>query len=164
MKTLSVNHQGRTFFVVSHGGEPWVPLMPLCRAFSLDIKTTLEWTLKGSEFGAISMDIVGIEGTNECVCIPLRKLFGWLVQFADANDWSGLDDALHAAVDKDRAGKFAVSGRVMVTLRDGCVSSLQHVPDDWMVGSFEYFNEMANSAGYRVLHESVHDLMYEPRV
>lgn len=163
MKLLSVNYGGHEFFIVDHGGRPFVPLTPICKAFGLD-RSVCEWTAKKSLFRAETIQVIGIDGATECLCLPLRKLLGWLINYLAQDMWRGLDDALYDAWVNDRYSKFPVSGRVLLTLNDGHVDDVQHVPDDWLVAPLERFHTLSVRAGYRVTHDSIHKLMYDSRI
>lgn len=164
MNIISIPYDGHHLMLVDHDGEPWSPILPLCRAMKADYHKLSEWTLGKRCFSAKVLSIPLIDRVCEFVCIPLRKLFGWLAHAVNGDHLHGVDDLLHEAWVKARPHRLPVTGRVMLTLRDGHVDVAQHVPDDWLVAPLEGFHHLSTKAGYRVTADVLHDMLYESRV
>lgn len=164
MFMISVHFNGHNLMVVDHHGEPWAPILPLCKAMQADPSKVGDWTLRMTCFCAQTLIVPVVDRVCELVCVPLRKLFGWLTHLVDGEHLAGADDVLYDAWASARPSVIPADGRVMLTLRDGRVDLAQPVPENWLVAPLEGFHHLSAKAGYRVTADVLHDLLYEARV
>lgn len=80
-KLLPVTFNGDNLFIVNHGGEPYVPMRPVVEGMGLDWKSQhVKLVADNDRFSVVEITTVAGDGKNrEMVCIPLRRLFGWLM-------------------------------------------------------------------------------------
>lgn len=80
-KLLPVTFNGDNLFIVNHGGEPFVPMRPVVEGMGLDWKSQhVKLVADNDRFSVVEITTVAGDGKNrEMVCIPLRRLFGWLM-------------------------------------------------------------------------------------
>jgi hypothetical protein len=164
MFMLSVPFNGHNLIVVDHQGEPWAPILPLCKAMQADPDKVGAWTQKMQCFRAQSLQIPVVDRVCEFLCVPLRKLFGWLTHLVEGEKLAGADDALYEAWATARPSPIPADGRVMLTIRQGKVDVAQQVPEDWLVAPLEGFHHISTRAGYRVTADLLHDFLYASRV
>lgn len=73
--------RSKELLLVDNGGHPFVPMKPVVEGMGLDWKTQHR-KMGGGRFGStmVIMTIVAQDGKGrEMVCLPLRKLPGWLM-------------------------------------------------------------------------------------
>ena len=161
---VSIAFKGYTFFVVDHQGEAWAPIKPMSIALQLDDAVVQKKTTKESCFGSKMITIPGVDKISEVRCVPVRKIFGWLMYFSEGDFLSGLDDALHASwLSLPNKNRPAIDGRVVLKITAGQVEFAQPIPDDWLVAPLDGFHELSNKAGFRVTHENLHNILYESK-
>lgn len=162
---LSVTCRNSTLFLVDHEGEPWVPVGPIVKYFSLNLEMVCGWTKDISWLSARTLIIAGIESVTESLCVPLRKLCGWLMMLESrasvSASQSGVDDVLWSAwKQRHQMPSFPYSGRLLLHIEGGRIGLAQQVPDHWLVAPLEGFHEISAKAGYHVTHRSIHELLY----
>ncbi|WP_130471661.1 phage antirepressor N-terminal domain-containing protein [Candidatus Magnetaquicoccus inordinatus] len=75
---IPVPFRGDQLFIVEHNGEPYVPMRPVVEAMGLEWARQAD-KLHNPKFNCVHMSTVAQDGKQrEMVCIPLRKLNGWL--------------------------------------------------------------------------------------
>lgn len=79
-RSVTVPFHGANLFVVEHNGEPYTPMKPVVEGAGLT------WhgqhaKLKANQrqWGVLDLRIPSAGGAQEMICIPLRKLPGWLM-------------------------------------------------------------------------------------
>lgn len=79
---MPVKFHGSTLYVIDHNGEPFVPMKPVVEGMGMDWKAQFD-KLRGSRFsscvGEITTQPPGHKQGRRFVCLPLRKLPGWLM-------------------------------------------------------------------------------------
>jgi hypothetical protein len=77
---IPVPFQGATLFVVEHAGEPYTPMRPIVEGMGLDWKSQYRrLTNDTNRWGVVMMTIPSQGGLQETLCIPQRKVAGWLM-------------------------------------------------------------------------------------
>ena len=80
ISTINVPFYGDSLYLVSHGGEPQVPMRPVVEGMGLDWAS--QYTKIKQRFNTsvvmITMQLPGDNQRREVVCLNLRKLAGWL--------------------------------------------------------------------------------------
>ena len=78
-QALTVSFYGNSLYIVEHNGEPYTPMKPIVKGMGID------WTgqfvklrNQKEKFGCRDISIPSVGGIQEMLCIPLRKLSGWL--------------------------------------------------------------------------------------
>lgn len=80
MNTLSVDFHQDKLMLVKYNGEPYVPMKPIVENMGLDWSS--QYIKLKQRFGStiVEIAIVAKDGKmREMTCLPLRKLFGWLM-------------------------------------------------------------------------------------
>lgn len=79
-QALAVPFHGTELFVVEHNGQPYTPMKPIVEGMGLDWAsqfTKLKANTK--RWGIVKITIPTLGDLQEAICLPLRKLFGWLM-------------------------------------------------------------------------------------
>ena len=82
---LPVAFHGDTLYLVEHNGEPFTAVKPICEAMGLDWKSQFDKLT--NRFRAVigRIPTTGADGkTYSMVCMPVRKLAGWLYSLSPA--------------------------------------------------------------------------------
>ncbi len=79
---MPVKFHGSTLYVLDHNGEPFVPMKPVVEGMGMNWAAQFS-KLKGARFGGwiaeIATQASGQKQSRRFVCLPLRKLPGWLM-------------------------------------------------------------------------------------
>ncbi|EKO3474971.1 phage antirepressor N-terminal domain-containing protein [Vibrio fluvialis] len=76
---IKVPFHGSSLFIVEHNGEPYTPMKHIVEGMGMSWGTQARKLRSNPErWGVFIMNIPSIDLHNDSVCIPLRKLFGWL--------------------------------------------------------------------------------------
>ncbi|ECK3337672.1 hypothetical protein FRH56_24395, partial [Salmonella enterica] len=79
MNTITVPFHGSALYVVNHNGEPYTPMKPIVEGMGMTWKTQFRKLKQRFSSTVVEMTIVAADGkSREMVCLPLRKLAGWL--------------------------------------------------------------------------------------
>lgn len=80
-QALSIPFYGDTLYLVEHKGEPYTPMKPIVEAMGLDWKSQYRRISDSSErWGMVFMTMVAQDKKQRnMVCLPIRKLFGWMM-------------------------------------------------------------------------------------
>lgn len=99
---LPVAFHGDTLSLVEHKGEPFVAIKPICAAIGLDWTTQhAKLTGAGFRWGCGPIPTTGADGkTYSMVCLPMRKLSGWLASISAAKVKPEIRDKLIAYQDE----------------------------------------------------------------
>ncbi|EBR4567686.1 hypothetical protein B1Q46_17190 [Salmonella enterica] len=80
MNTMTVSFYGNSLYVVNHNGEPYTPMKPIVEGMGMDwmgqfrkLKSRFATSIE-----EISIQLPGDIQRRNVVCLPLRKLAGWL--------------------------------------------------------------------------------------
>ena len=99
---LPVAFHGDTLYLVEHNGEPFSAVKPICDAIGLD------WSAQHAKISSMAyrwncseVTTVAADGkTREMVCLPVRKLAGWLASISTAKVNPEIRDKLIAYQDE----------------------------------------------------------------
>ena len=99
---LPVAFHGDTLSLVEHNGEPFTAIKPICDAIGLDWKNQhSKLTGAGFRWGCGVITTTGADGkTYSMVCLPMRKLSGWLASISAAKVKPEIRDKLIAYQDE----------------------------------------------------------------
>ena len=77
---VTVPFHGNKLFIVEHNNEPYTPMKPIVEGMGLDWGTQYR-KLAGNmkRWGIVKMTIPTLGDLQEAICLPLRKIFGWLM-------------------------------------------------------------------------------------
>ncbi|MEW6708299.1 MAG: phage antirepressor N-terminal domain-containing protein [Candidatus Riflebacteria bacterium] len=76
---IPVSFHGDTIYVVNHQGEPFAPLRPIVENMGLDRKVQQRKLANNqSRWGGVIMTLPSASGLQKTLCIPVRKLAGFL--------------------------------------------------------------------------------------
>lgn len=83
---LPVAFHGETLYLVEHNGEPFTAIKPICDAIGLDWKNQhSKLTGAGFRWNCGDITVVAADGKQRSmVCLPMRKLSGWLASISAA--------------------------------------------------------------------------------
>lgn len=82
---LPVPFHGETLFLVEHHGEPFTPAKPICEAIGLEWSSQYQkLTGDPQRWGYVAIDIPSGGGEQKTLCLPVRKLSGWLSSISAA--------------------------------------------------------------------------------
>lgn len=76
---LTVPFHEHRLVILDHNGEPYVAMRQIVEAMGLDWKTQYRKLDVSGRWGVVIMTMPSPGGTQRTVCLPLRKLFGWLM-------------------------------------------------------------------------------------
>lgn len=76
--TISVPFHGTDLYVVSHNGEPYVPMKPIVEGMGLAWQTQHRKLSERFKKGITEMVIPSVGGAQSMICLALRKLAAWL--------------------------------------------------------------------------------------
>ena len=80
MEYLNVNFLGSEIMVINHDGEPYVAMRTVVLGMGLDWKSQFSKIKQRFDSVVVEITTTGKDGKNyKMLCLPLRKLFGWLV-------------------------------------------------------------------------------------
>lgn len=76
---MTVPFHGVDLYLVERDGQPFVPMKPMVEGMGIDWKSQhRKLTANQRRWGMVIMTTPSAGGEQEAVCIPLRKLPGWL--------------------------------------------------------------------------------------
>lgn len=76
---ITVPFHGSNLFVVEHNNQPYTPMKPIVEGMGLAWQVQQRKLAANPErWGITKMVIPTVGGYQETLCLPLRKLFGWL--------------------------------------------------------------------------------------
>lgn len=79
MNTITLPFHGSALYVVNHNGEPYTPMKPIVEGMGMDWKTQFRKISQRFKSTVVEMTMVAADGkSRQMVCLPLRKLAGWL--------------------------------------------------------------------------------------
>ncbi|HAK8205299.1 TPA: hypothetical protein H2W01_004990 [Salmonella enterica] len=79
MNTMTVPFYGNSLYVVNHNGEPYTPMKPIVKGMGMDWMGQLTKLKQRFSSTIEEISIVAEDGKKRrMVCLPLRKLAGWL--------------------------------------------------------------------------------------
>ncbi|PJK07957.1 hypothetical protein CO610_07275 [Lysobacteraceae bacterium NML95-0200] len=119
-QALEVAFRGATLLVVEHNQQPYVPMKPVVSGMGMDWAAQFaKLKANTSRWGITEIVIPTSRGTQGMVCLPLRKLPGWLATISPNKVKPELrekiiayqneaDDVLWAAWQKQDARPYAV--------------------------------------------------------
>lgn len=78
-QTLTINFNGTDLFIVEHNGQPYTPMKTIVEGMGLAWQPQLaKLNANPERWGITKIVIPTLGDMQEAVCMPLRKLFGWL--------------------------------------------------------------------------------------
>lgn len=75
---MAVPFHGAELFIVEHNGEPYTPMKPIVEGMGLDWKSQFDKIKQRFAKGMVEIPIPTLGGLQQMLCLPLRKLAGWL--------------------------------------------------------------------------------------
>ncbi|WP_151956114.1 phage antirepressor N-terminal domain-containing protein [Acinetobacter guillouiae] len=86
LQQITVPFHNAELFLVEHNGQPYTPMKPIVEGMGLAWQTQHRKLTQGynqngdtpTRWGVSIIEIPTLSGIQEMLCIPLRKLFGWL--------------------------------------------------------------------------------------
>ncbi|MBG6243452.1 MAG: hypothetical protein EKE20_17385 [Candidatus Symbiopectobacterium sp. Dall1.0] len=170
-KAIPVSFHGDNLYLVNHNGEPYTPMKPIVESMGMDwmgqylkLKHRFSSTIE-----EISM-VAGDGKQRKMVCLPLRKLAGWLQTISlnkvnpEIRDkvmkyQNECDDVLYEYWTTGEVKRKAtlpsdtpqLTCKILVTLENGATVQTTLVPDDWYVGSISGILEVIQRRGVVVL-------------
>ena len=75
---LPVAFRTETLYVVDYNDDPYTPMKPVVEGMGLDWKTQYRKLVACERYGHITMPLPSPGGIQDTLCLPLRKLNGWL--------------------------------------------------------------------------------------
>lgn len=80
---IAVPFHSAELFLVEHDGQPYTPMKPIVEGMGLDWKTQYRKLVgNGARWGMVKMTIPTAGDIQEMICLPLRKLFAWLMSIS----------------------------------------------------------------------------------
>lgn len=77
---VQVAFHGDPLYLVTHGGEPYVPMRPVVEGMGLAWKPQFMKLMADKDrWGVTKMVTPSEGGPQESLCLPLRKILGWLM-------------------------------------------------------------------------------------
>lgn len=78
---ITVPFHGTELFIIEHNGQPYTPMKPIVDGMGLD--WAAQFTKLKQRFSTsiaeITIQVVGGYQNRSYICLPVRKLFGWLM-------------------------------------------------------------------------------------
>ncbi|ELE5890691.1 phage antirepressor N-terminal domain-containing protein [Vibrio fluvialis] len=164
---IKVSFHGSNLFILDHNGEPYTPMRPIVEGMGM------EWSYQSRKLNsnkerwgvAVIATVAQDNKTRETLCIPLRKLFGWLQTLQpnrireDIRDkviqyQNECDDVLWKHWTKQNTPNEIMpvmppsSMRVLMYMEKGHVVSMQPVPEDSVVFRTEDIPKLLQEPGY----------------
>jgi len=79
MSVIAVPFHGAELFVVEHNGQPYTPMKPIVDAMGLAWNSQFTKIKQRFAQGVMEIIIPSKGGAQSMLCLPVRKLFGWLM-------------------------------------------------------------------------------------
>ncbi|WP_243495410.1 phage antirepressor N-terminal domain-containing protein, partial [Acinetobacter baumannii] len=77
---IKVPFHSAELYLVEHGGQPYTPMKPIVEGMGLAWQAQLaKLNANPKRWGITKIVIPTLGDLQEMVCLPLRKLFGWLM-------------------------------------------------------------------------------------
>lgn len=78
---ITVPFHGSELFIVNHNGQPYTPMKPIVEGMGLDWKSQFVKIKQrfSTSMVEITMQVFGDDQSRSYICLPVRKLFGWLM-------------------------------------------------------------------------------------
>lgn len=77
---INVPFHGAELFLVDHQGQPYTPMKPIVEGMGMDWGTQFRKLKQRFASTIVEMTIVASDGKERLMtCLPVRKLFGWLM-------------------------------------------------------------------------------------
>ncbi len=79
MNTITVPFHGSALYVVNHNGEPYTPMRPIIDGMGMNWASQFTKLKQRFKSTVVEITMVAADGkAREMICLPLRKLAGWL--------------------------------------------------------------------------------------
>ncbi|MBY7924555.1 phage antirepressor N-terminal domain-containing protein [Vibrio fluvialis] len=165
---IKVSFHGSNLFILDHNGEPYTPMRPIVEGMGM------EWSYQSRKLNsnkerwgvAVIATVAQDNKTRETLCIPLRKLFGWLQTLQpnrireDIRDkviqyQNECDDVLWKYWTKQHESPVMPPSRMrmLMVMENGRVVSAQPVPEDSVVFRTEDIPKLLQEPGYFTVHQ-----------
>lgn len=82
MNIINANFNGQNLIIVNHNNEPYVPMKAIVEGMGLDWKSQYEKikaNIKRFCMVEITIQLPGNDQKRSVICMPLRKIMGWLM-------------------------------------------------------------------------------------
>ncbi|MCG9678764.1 phage antirepressor N-terminal domain-containing protein [Vibrio sp. Isolate24] len=163
---ITVPFHGSNLTIVEHNGEPYTPMKPIVEGMGM------EWSYQSRKLSnnssrwsvAVIATVAQDNKTRDTLCLPLRKLFGWLQTLqpnrvrVDIRDkviqyQNECDDVLWKYWSKQNEDPIMPvmppkTMRLLMVMEKGHVVSTQIVPEDSVVFRLEEIPKLLREPGY----------------
>jgi len=162
---ITVPFHGSNLVIVEHENQPFTPMKSIVEGMGMDWKSQFRKLINNTErWGVVKMTIPSIDKHNAMICLPLRKLFGWLqtlspnkvkpeirnlvIQYQNECDdvlwqhWNQQDSKPTPQIMPPK------SMRLLMVMEQGQVVSTQVVPNDCMVFGRSEIPELIKEPGF----------------
>lgn len=171
-RTAIVEFYGHKLLTVRKDGVEYAALKPICDALGLNWKTQFRKVVSDTGYGHMTIPFASNGGIQEMLCLPLRKLAGWLFGISPSKVAPELKDklirfrdecfeALHDYWTKGYAARFNVNPPERVAQFSADMQNRLYynaepvLPEDWLAW---YLNLSGGTIGYQLLE---HDWAFE---
>ncbi|EGR1514144.1 hypothetical protein D6089_20175 [Vibrio vulnificus] len=151
---ITVSFHGSNLFIIDHDGQPYTPMKPIVEGMGLAWQVQQrKLTANQDRWGITKMVIPSNGGDQAALCIPLRKLFGWLqtisankvkpelrdkvIQYQNECDdvlWEYWTDAQVIQTPEPQLPVPSMT-RIMLVIENGQTVEAKHIPNDAFVVS-----------------------------
>lgn len=76
---IPVPFHGATLYLIPHNDEPYTPMRPIVEGMGLDWSRQYRKLATSERWGVAQMTTPSAGGPQESLCLPVRKLPGWLM-------------------------------------------------------------------------------------
>ena len=162
---IRVTFHGSSLFIVDHNGEPYTPMRPIVEGMGLSWATqTVKLNKNRERWGVSLIETPSIDKYNAVICLPLRKLFGWLqtlqpnrirkeIRDKVIQYQNECDDVLWRYWNQETnhpptPSTIPVTTKLLMTLENGRVLGTVPIGDDVMVFERSRLPELLREPGY----------------
>jgi len=162
---VTVPFHGSQLLIIEHNDQPYTPMKPIIEGMGLAWQSQLtKLNNNPKRWGITKIIIPSIDKHNQMVCLPLRKLFGWLqtlspnkvkpeirnlvIQYQNECDdvlwqhWNQQDSKPTPQVMPPK------SMRLLMVMEQGQIVSTQVVPNDCMVFGRSEIPDLIKEPGF----------------
>lgn len=76
---ITVPFHGQTLYVIPFNDEPYTAMRPIVEGMGIDWKSQHRKLVSSERFGVVEMTTPSAGGPQQSLCMPVRKLPGWLM-------------------------------------------------------------------------------------
>ncbi len=79
---MTVSFHNTELYLVDIDNQPYTPMKPIVEGMGLDWASQFRKLTTNQRWGIVKMTIPTLGDKQEAICLPLRKLFGWLTSIS----------------------------------------------------------------------------------